>query len=170
MKTIAVTLICVAFFTGFATKEKENKAAGEAAAKIEGQRKPFNPNYNVDTAAATLHMTFKVQDGQILPKPVKVELIPGKMPYRPTRGPFLLTYRDSLKKEIVSYSIENPLVIRSCDGLKKPAVSVMQTGVFSIRIPYSPNAAHLELLDSERKEMKRVEVDLLPVYKEYKIR
>jgi hypothetical protein len=170
MKTNLVILIPIVFLAGCSQKDKANQTINEATTKVEQLRKPFNPNYNIDTTAVTLYMTFKIKDGQITPKPIKAEIIPGKMPYQPMRGTFLLTCRDSLKKEVASYSIENPLVIRSCDDVGKPAISVMKTGTFSIRFPFSPTAMYLELLDNEHKEIKRVEIDLFAILKEYKIR
>ena len=138
--------------------------------KVDQQHKPFNPNYNVDTSTVTLHLTFKVQGGQILPKPIKAEIVLARFPYRPTPGTFVMTQLDAQKKSIGSYSIENPLVVRSCDEPGKPGLSLMQAGEISVRLPYLSTALYLQMKDSTLKDAKAVEVELAPVHKQLKMR
>jgi hypothetical protein len=169
MKPTIFIFSLILILAGCTNRNKENQSVLSAIDKVENLHRSFNPNYNADTSSVELYITFKVLDGQIVQKPLNVEIVLGKGPFSSKEGSFLLTYKDSLSREIITYKIENPLRIHTSDEKDKPAVSFIKDGKVSIRLPFSPKARYLELSDTEQKEFNKVTIELVPVFKEFKI-
>jgi hypothetical protein len=165
MKLPLAILLISGVLLGCTGRQKLDPALQEAIGKVDQHTKPFNPNVIADSAMVKLVFTFNVEQGQIEQKPSKVEYVSGPMPYVPSKGRFKVTTKDKDRNDIATLYIDDPLVLRSCDDPKKPAVSRMEKGIIHIQVRYRPDIAFLELLDEESKKPTPIEVDVLSALK-----
>jgi hypothetical protein len=157
MKQIFVIAL-LAMMIGCSNKEQEQRT--QVFDAIEKNKRDFDPNFNSDTTRPKLFLTFKVENKQIVALPTRLELVTGPMPYNAGQGKFKITLKDSARREIGSYYIENPLLLRSCDDTGKPALSSVVNGEFYVQIPYTTSVMFLDMRDEENRELRPVEINI----------
>lgn len=116
--------------------------------------RPFNPAALHDPARLHVALKFKIVQDSLQFQPDSVFLRPGRMPYRPRQGgDFTVTLRDSANHAVVSYTMEDPRFVRSCDFPpgEDGEVTLRTTGQVEILVPADTAITFLDLLNSSGK-------------------
>ncbi len=151
--TISVLLIC--FLSGIAqeiTEENKNQNKADIAAK---NTDPFTTNYFQNKEKQHFVAVVKVIDGTISREAPTVEKRPGRIQKIYTSGSFKVSWLDAEGKELGSYTMEDPTVIRTWE---KPELKKLPEGKVEIKIPMEPRISTL-VLSSEDKVIRRWKID-----------
>lgn len=147
MKQIIILMLLAIMF-GCSKKHKTELYENEQAT-IESNIKQFNPNFNSDASKPNIVMTFKVVNSKIQPHILEMYLVDGgPRPYSPDTGDFQISLFDKNKKIISMLNIDNPLIIRVNDPVKKRApVQFILDGPIQIIIPYNNEMVYIRMRD-----------------------
>ncbi len=168
MKNVIISCLCFAFIACNNKQKAQNLKIQEAVNTVENRKKQFDPNINSDTTRRKLFLTFNFENSQIISLPSNIEFIGGSMPHNPLESGFKVIFKDSNKKEIGSYFMENPMAIRAYDTPNKPhSLKKIAKGQFFVQIPYSNALTYLEIIDQDNKETKPVEINISQILKDW---
>jgi hypothetical protein len=167
MKKVIIFCFCSFCFLDCTNKQKaQNLKIQEAVNAVENKKRPFDPNINSDTTRKKLFLTFNFENGQIIPTPSKIEIVGGGMPHQPLSSGFKITFKDASMKEIGTYFMENPMILRVYQEPNKPHSSNRITkGQFFVQVPYTDAITFLNIEDTDNKETKPVEINILQILK-----
>lgn len=145
--------------------EKLTQSAPYAAEvlKVEANSSPYSMDYYQDPEARHYAMLLKVENGEIQPAIISLELRPGRMPHQPEPQDGLkVSFADAEGRPLGTYLAANPMLLRACeDGDTKPGISRLQSGTIEVLLPFNKQIATVSL-DEGRKEYKPVTVPIGP--------
>ncbi|MCZ6573534.1 MAG: hypothetical protein O7C98_10265 [Planctomycetota bacterium] len=134
-------------FSGCAGTKSERKQAADRD-RVESATAPFDATYFRDREHMHLALVFEIVDGQLRFGDGVPGRRPGSPPYRaPGAGSVRITYRDSSGKELGNYSIEDPVLARSCDfdQEREGELKLIARGTAEIIVPANPAIATVEI-------------------------
>lgn len=120
----------------------------------------FDPTYYKDTKRRHMAVFFDVQDGKLKlsAKPAQVRV--GNMPYKPkSSGNVRIVYKNAESKTLGSYSVYDPILVRSCDEQKggvKGEFKTIEKGTIEVLVPLNQEISQIEIIsaDDKRKSFK----------------
>ena len=153
--TLPLLLIALACAACGGTKSERKQAADRDRA--ESATAPFDATYFKDPEHAHLAFVFEIEDGQLKFSDGVPGRRPGAAPYRASgAGSVRVTYRDSAGKELGNYSIEDPVLARSCDfdGEREGELKPIPRGTAEIIVPANPAIATIEISTGKERILR----------------
>lgn len=166
MKTLYIILAALlSLSTACNDKDREiKKSIEDANTKIDSQAGIFMPT-SLQAASGNIHYAadVKFNNTGFTVEPNSFSKRPGKFIAAPFgQFPFKIEFLDSNGKTLDKYSMEDPRILRSCEGDEGPAVIHLDNGSFTLLIPENREIDMVTFFTTE-KDRQRVEMNLGPI-------
>lgn len=142
------------FFTvGCAPKESASeKQIKEALPKLDEMAGTFDPSTEIKPESAHRGFTVVVDANgtlQLDSSSINSPIRKGRLPYpldreQKNNTPFSVSWYDANNKRLGGYSIESPLILRTCEEGKEE-VKVMSSGTFEVLLPADRSISSFQL-------------------------
>ncbi len=136
MKYFIINLICIALLSCGNESKKGTENIDSELVRLDSAKGAFRPDFFTDMKHA--HRAFKISfDGtQFTVIPGSEVIRPGDPPFsrNDKSGPYLVHFKDAAGRQVFSYSLDHPGLLRACEG-EAPEVHQKQQFIFEVVVP-----------------------------------
>ncbi len=161
IKIMGGTMLVALLFAISCTPQqtKSDKMLKEALPQLDKSAGNFDPSSEVKAESAHRALTIVVSndgtyklDSVSLNAPVRKGRLPYKIDREEPKGglPFAVSWYDRANSRLGSYTIESPLLLRSCEDGKQE-IKVVSAGSFELLLPANVDIGNVRITDAGKE-------------------